>query len=145
LFFPDEGLPRVSDETRNVLFLCTGNSARSVFAEVYLNAKSKGRFQARINEDIGHPPLLGIHRIPFDNAGALLSGVIDRGLQQLARDASATVRSGDKEANHRPDRLPIDRRQNTRVFENRIFFSRRQSTPAHWLVTAVSNDAGNFT
>jgi len=72
----------------NVLFLCTGNSARSILAEAYLNSAGRGRFTAY--SEGSHPAgkvnpyalsLLERSRIPTD-------GLRSKNWEEFARPAA---------------------------------------------------------
>ena len=79
------------DNPFNVLFLCTGNSARSIMAEVILNRAGQGKFQAYSagSQPKGriHPYALELlHRLNYD-----VRGLRSKSWEQSARAGAPTL------------------------------------------------------
>ena len=77
--------------TYNVLFLCTGNSARSIIAEVLLNRIGRGRFRAF---SAGSHPRGEVHPLTLKvlrEAGESTEGLRSKGWDELARPEAAPL------------------------------------------------------
>src|SRR5262245_967000 len=76
----------------------------------------KRRRQARPHERVWLI-VLRLDWIALDDSPATLLNEIDRGLEQLRRKAAASMFFRDEEAYDRPDRLVVNRLQDSRTFK----------------------------
>ncbi len=76
----------MSAEPFNVLFLCTGNSARSIMAECYLNHVGRGTFRAY---SAGSSPKGAVH--PLSLATLAAHGIAARDVRSKSWDGFATA------------------------------------------------------
>lgn len=81
----------MTDRIYNVLFLCTGNSARSILAEAILNRRGKGRFRAF---SAGSHPKGEVHPMALallEEHGDDASGVRSKSWEEFARPSAPAL------------------------------------------------------
>ena len=75
----------MTDKTYNVLFLCTGNSARSILAETILNRQGQGRFRGfsagSYPKEAVHPAAISL----LDELGLPTDGLRSKSWDEFAR------------------------------------------------------------
>jgi len=80
-----------SDKHYNVLFLCTGNSARSIFAEAILNRLGRGTFRAF---SAGSRPKGEVHPLALDLLRRLnfsTEGVRSKGWEEFSGPSASSM------------------------------------------------------
>ncbi len=81
----------MADGVHNVLFLCTGNSARSILAESLLNHLGRGRFRAY---SAGSFPKGRVHRLALDllaRMGLPTAGLRSKSWEEFARPGAPVM------------------------------------------------------